>query len=361
MAAALTSEKVPEHSDIPRAPLNDVDYTTGPLKGTESHDRDALQYARTVSSKQAILAQIQEAVPRAQESKGVKHAARGFGFARSKGTEEDELRNRKDQERVPVENAKRTTDTNNHLQSQYIEHDQEASNPNGRNQARDIHAQEHFEGHLNVPKPGTYAVPDRGSSGQISEHSENSSLSLENPSTMSPHSKASLNITVVQEPSGMGMIMKTTAKYWHGLVNSVKRVAEALKPPKSSPSQTPESKLKDDFTEDDVQDMVNEIVRDLQRRNKEGEEGISSSTNSKRSNRVSTGGLEEDFNDERKRDRLLMLRTKTLVSPDAVADAVTSAAKRMLSKRGDSISRETSSRFLREVQDKMEELLQPME
>lgn len=335
-----------------------MDYTTGPLKGTESHDRDALQYANTVPSRQAILAQIQEAVPRARETRGVKHVARGFGRKERRVAEEGELTNRHSQGDETVDNTAGSSDTERHIHGQYLQQERAVSHPKARDQVDSVNAEERTERDLNILKPEMNAQSDRESSGRISENSENSNRPPKGSSTLTPHSNASLNITVVEERSGMDRIMKTTARYWHGFVSRVKRVVEALKTPKSSPSQTPDNKLKDDFTEDDVQDMVNEIVHDLQRRN---EEDIFSDKNSKHGNRLSTGDTKEHSSGGRKRGSLLMLRTKTLVSPDAVADAVTSAAKRMLSERGDSVSRETSSRFLREVQDKMEELLQPME
>ncbi|CAN8076452.1 unnamed protein product [Agarophyton chilense] len=346
LAAALSPEKPGEKADIPRPPLKTIEYSSGPLRGTETHDHDALRYP-AAQSKQSVLAEIQE---KAHESEVKEQGERRHDAGGNVGLSESGERygeGKRDFSLSPRDDFDHSLhhQPENLAKSEGIQVELNRKRSEAIEEKANLRSEpEHEDAGLEVDR---LKFPD---------NLEGTEFSAGHPSSRSlPKQGSMFNVTKAEKLSGTERVLRTTARYWHGFVNRVKRGVDALRSRRHVSGEPRNEQKQDSFTEDDIQDMVNEVVREIQvrtegRKKPDIDHGLTASE-----------GNRQSIASEKEKGPLLMLRTKTVVSSDVVADAVTSAAKKMLSAKGDTLSHITSSRLLREVQDKLEELLQPID
>lgn len=349
ITAALPSKNDDRELINPRPPLDKIEYTTMPLQGTEDRDRAIMQYPIRSQSKQAILAELQEQVLSAQKAKA------SSKLGRKERRYGDVHRDSASREFIPNDHE------SDHFRkaSSHQPKDMKSGDTNRIRLSTDYRAASRERGSdLDSSKDVTSAsqTGDKRMAG-IESGSESSqrSDSLKEYNLI-PLQGGKTNGTVIEEPSNARKVIDATAGLWLRFMTQAKKAVRSVTNLRASPSPSPNAtEGRDSFTEDDVQDMVNDIVRQLQRQNQEKVQssGLSAPEFSGQVDGISIR--------QKPRGSLLMLRTKVLVSPNVVADAVMNSAKKMLSEKGEHLSRSTTSRLLREVQDKLEELLQPME
>ena len=144
-----------------------------------------------------------------------------------------------------------------------------------------------------------------------------------------------------------------------GLKDTFHSIRHANASPTPSPSSVPRNATMDDeYTEDDVDDLLGDIMRVIQLRQEEVR--LVPESSRKRSTLKPESDPESNA-ESKKSGPILMIRTKVLVSPHVVADAIMQSTRNMFASKPNQYSWKTTSKLMTEVQAKLSSILEPLE
>lgn len=312
LAAALSQDEKTPDKKQDKGRIQNINYSSAPLKGTEGRDRSSVGLSESMLNNQDMS-------PFHQRGSSIhKQTSRGSNLHTASSEDSADVSNLNMSEDLMIAKRKSSTEGNSAKQ-------------------RDA-----------------YGTSDVSMSAKTESDLDSSSqeASSESVDDNTPQTK--------DEGKKEDIISSTAGQIWQNLFSRVKNTMNSLKHPKKTLNPTPKSERQEnetrgEYTETDVHNMLHDIMQEIQMKNdKKGHRrGQNSNWNTNEVTRNEDG--EKSMGGETK----LLMTTKILVTPKIVAEAVRTSTKNMLHLRDQALSRTAAAKLLTEVQIKLAELLEP--
>lgn len=160
----------------------------------------------------------------------------------------------------------------------------------------------------------------------------------------------------------LGTAMDSLGNVWTQLISTVRQTLDKVKVP-VSPSASPDHEsvgmyTSNYYTERDVTNLINDIMQEIQMHQDE--------IRAHRDMLKDTGRWDSDELTQRERDAgvvapMLVMRTSKLVSPDVLADAVTTSTTKLLLSKRTPMPWSVTSRLLIDLHSRLSKILEPLE
>lgn len=149
-----------------------------------------------------------------------------------------------------------------------------------------------------------------------------------------------------------------TINFGHTMYENAKSSIESLvSGSKSSSLPTAEENRTDGYSEEDVKTLVNDIIREIQMRSNDMGDHAKMLENTDRWDPNDITTRERNVGTEN--SPLLYMRTKVLVTPETLVDAVMASTEKLLSSKADKLTPKDMPKLVKEVQIKLVHMLTP--
>lgn len=369
LAAALSSDKNQgKHRELPpKQRILGVDYHSGPLRGTEERDRTALglagqksietMHARrreksddTVHGVEAVH-NFQPDVLQAKEEYGAGEEA-GFKTntsPRDKLWKEERNRAKRDEELLSAEGHNAKINQMGHQynppgseESRTYLTSETGSNPEwSRAPDKDMDSTEYLQNQLKER-----SKPDTSDRGRLNE---NENMKASNRSVNRTFWGQVVDHVRNTVDNLVGNKMERDSKQVTKEMEEKERYTKKEGHEKKGQHMLSGSMEAEGYTEADLNTMIDDMMREIQMRS---EDAQAHREMLKNNNRWSA-------NDDTGSTDLLMVRTKVLVSPDVVAEALTHSIRKMITSKHPQKSRQATIDLLKAVQVKLLDMVGP--
>lgn len=210
----------------------------------------------------------------------------------------------------------------------------------------------------NEEKQMTFEVDEKVYDSKIQDH-PNSQPEMRAKAHIEVHEKAP---RVDEDKAKLNAAMSSLGNVWSQLVSTVRQTVDRVKVP-VSPSASPDHEstgtyTSEYYTERDVTNLIHDIMQEIQMHQDE--------IRAHRDMLKDTGRWDSDHLTQREQDAgvippMLVMRKSTIVSPDILADAVTTSTKKLLLSKQTPVPWSVTSRLLMDVHSRLSEILEPLE
>lgn len=211
----------------------------------------------------------------------------------------------------------------------------------------------------NEKKQMTFEVDDKVYDSKAQDH-PNLNAGMRARAHDEVHEKAP-RVDVVNKVK-LNAAMSSLGNAWTQLVSTVRQTVDRVKVP-VSPSASPNygstgTYPSEYYTERDVTNLINDIIQEIQMHQDE--------IRAHRDMLKDTGRWDSDHLTLREQNAgvippMLVMRKSTIVSPDMLADAVTTSTKKLLLSKQTPVPWSVTSRLLTDVHSRLSEILEPLE